>query len=402
MFSSEPFQMILESCQKKAFINNVPAPPKLPVVDHLPDDRVVVPCVSVYPSKLCFWDRFNRNYDTNFDLKKIEGLKVDGELSAKANKRIKTAVDWLLHLSPVKKLYIEKARKEVDFRINFITLTLPAPQVRAYILPCGKRFESYDLKKFFPAANLNFGKLEYYPQVLSSGQIVAGDDLFIKSYLLNQFLIEIKSKYNCRDYVWKAETQDNGSIHFHISLNRYIFHSDLRNLWNRILQKSDFISRYKQKHLGMSETDYVQEYFKKGSVSKNILIERYWKGRNSEWISPNTTDVHAVHNIRNIAAYLCKYLTKVDESRRHVQGYLWRLSASLSALKSFYLEVTGNLSEELRWLVEKFPKNRFRHDWIDVFHMDIVQLSQLIPGSELVREFFKYKSEKLLEPEIQL
>ena len=47
-----------------------------------------------------------------------------GVVSNKADKRIKNAIDWLLYLSETKTFYNKKYKKNFNFRLCFVTLTL--------------------------------------------------------------------------------------------------------------------------------------------------------------------------------------------------------------------------------------------------------------------------------------
>ena len=109
----------------------------------------------------------------------------EGYLSAKAVKRLRTAINWLCVSSDWQKIKSHFGKGIFYFKINFITLTLP------------------------------FSQLEI-------------SDQEIKRELLNPFLQLLRNRYNFDSYVWKAEAQKNGNIHFHITSNTYIPHEELR------------------------------------------------------------------------------------------------------------------------------------------------------------------------------
>src|SRR5690554_5071199 len=62
--------------------------------------------------------------------------------------------------------------------------------------------------------------LVFITLTLSSKQV--HDDNFIKRNLLNNFIIYMGRKFDMKNYLWKAEKQKNGSIHFHIVTDVYI------------------------------------------------------------------------------------------------------------------------------------------------------------------------------------
>lgn len=90
-------------------------------------------------------------------------------------------------------------------------------------------------------------------------------------------------------YVWKAEVTDNGTIHYHITTNTYIHYQELRERWNKMLCK-------------------------KGIIDKDRIATN------------NSTDVHSVKKMRNIAAYLTSYVTKKDLYKKALKRWLkiWR------------------------------------------------------------------------------
>src|SRR5699024_11871910 len=63
-------------------------------------------------------------------------------------------------------------------------------------------------------------------------------------------------------------------------------------------------------------------------------------GNKTNWSNPNCTDVHSVKNVKNLASYMAKYLTKdlcdeeqggiIAESAKELKGRLWFCSRSLS------------------------------------------------------------------------
>jgi hypothetical protein len=162
-----------------------------------------------------------------------------GKLSSSATKKAKKAIKYLLLQSNSKKVYNPKFRTTFDFKVNFITLTLASKQVHTHQA--------------------------------------------IKAKLLNQFLIEAKKKWNLTNYVWRAEQQKNGNLHFHILSDKFIPYNELRDCWNRIQNKLGYIDRFKK-------TEHKR--------------------------SPNSTDIHSLRKINNVYQYVTKYMTKIQKFNR--------------------------------------------------------------------------------------
>ena len=154
----------------------------------------------------------------------------------------------------------------LKFKINFITLTLPAKQVHP--------------------------------------------DKVIISEILQPFLNYLRKHYKVTNYIWRAEKQKNDNLHFHMLLDKFIDKSELRQLWNKYLQNLGYVRRYKENQLYWHNNGF--------QVRKKLLKywpeekqkEAYIKGIDQDWTNPNTTDIHSTKHIRHLKKYLCKYLCK--------------------------------------------------------------------------------------------
>lgn len=179
-------------------------------------------------------------------------------------------------------------------------------------------------------------------------------DVEIKSKCLNQLLTELRDKYGVTLYVWKAERQKNGNLHFHLLVNRYIPAMELRDSWNRILSKLGYIDDFEVKH-----------------------------GHRS----PNSTDVHSLYKdkrtgkrIGSVVAYMAKYMSKKDEV---IEGRYWYASASLSKLGKLCLiepQLGGvhpyfsEFDRLVAWVESRNDKKVIRYDY---FTFVCVSLSEL-------------------------
>lgn len=146
---------------------------------------------------------------------------------------------------------------------------------------------------------------------LSSKQIHS--DKEIKRFLLDPFIKALKRKYSGIKYLWRAESQKNGNIHFHLILDIYIPWKDIRTLWNHYQNKLGYIDRFCAKH---GHTD------------------------------PNSTDVKGVKEVKNFIDYIVKYCAKEGEYRE-IQGHIWGMSDELRECKIYQDLLDWNLSELL-------------------------------------------------------
>ena len=229
--------------------------------------------------------------------------KENGMLSEKATSRVTTAVNWLVELADEKKfvhptkLNVKGNPLEVKFKIAFITLTLPSKQVHSdneILEQCLQPFIKKLVERF--------------------GTKVVADNKNGFRYVLN--------------YIWKAEKQtidnykeDIGNIHFHITIDKFIWHAEIRDLWNMFIERIGYVSAYRDKMLNFHKDGFT--------VREDLLVERdngkhntkkvwsledqkqaYERGCATGWMSPNSTDIHSVQKIKDLARYISKYVAK--------------------------------------------------------------------------------------------
>jgi hypothetical protein len=171
----------------------------------------------------------------------------NGVISQKADKKIRNAINWLLCAAEPKKVYVKKTNSWFDFKVNFITLTLPdtANEITDYVF---------------------------------------------KTKLLNPWLTYCRKYFGLKNYVWKIEFQKNGKLHLHITTDTFIHHAKIKSSWNRLLGSNGFLL----------------DFYKKFGHSK-----------------PNSTDIHSVRKIRNLGAYLAKYMSKKLSDTKKLRGRIW-------------------------------------------------------------------------------
>lgn len=235
--------------------------------------------------------------------------QYNGYMSKKTSKKVHNLINNL-HDAQAYLKYNPKTQRGVrKAKVNFVTLTLPSPQVH--------------------------------------------DDNYIKRHCLNRLLTQLKDRGKLTAFIWRAEPQKNGNIHFHLLTPDYIHWKELRDLWNSILSDHGYIQSYRE----------IQKQWHKGGfkVRKNLLKnwtfnaqkKAYSEGVKSNWSNPNTTDIHATKHIKNIASYITKYMCKHGENgQRKINGRIWGCSDNLRNTKvctfasHFEFEVFEQLCKE--------------------------------------------------------
>ena len=307
---------------------------------------------SVYPNSLHIFQREiegrtgqsgGYTYLSNF-----EANETAGTISRKAAKRIERAIVWLLYYSKPKRIYDVILQKSFSFKINFITLTLPAYQTHS--------------------------------------------DDEIKKVALNNFLDICRKTHGLNNYVWKAEAQLNGNIHFHLVTDCYIRFDKIQEAWNRsidlLLTRVPFIDA------GLT---YIDRFERK-------VGHRH----------PNSTDVHSVKHVKRIASYVSKYMSKnrafacigdlrlidgkpvevlygSDQYReeeanqkkgkvighvitgpiRKIEGRLWFLSRSLSKCEAVRINEDEHQFSDLSTIIHKGGLHQFNTDFCFNYYGDV-------------------------------
>jgi hypothetical protein len=222
------------------------------------------------------------------NMKNLKDNQRKKGLSAKAVRRLSNAINWLLVSAKNKFVFDKQSNKRFFFKVNFVTLTLPSTDHGI-------------------------------------------TDEFFKKTLLHNFINTCRLSFGLKNYIWKVEAQENGNIHAHFTTDTFIHYKDLRRVWNRILSKNGLLDSYTSKHSNLSFDDYCNLYNSAGKKSIAALKKSFNEGVECGWSNPNSTDVHAVYKVDDLAAYMAKYMCKEDEDRRQIKGRLWGCSYNLSS-----------------------------------------------------------------------
>ena len=234
--------------------------------------------------------------------------KHSTKMSPQSVKKITTAINWMVAASKNKWIPATATRSAFQFKINFITLTLS-----------------------------------------STGTCINAENFHSK--MLQPFIDNARANWGLNLYVAKIEYQKNGNPHAHIVTDTYLDHYKVRTYWNKLQTKVGTMDGYLAKHVGCSFAKYLEMHPPTIYCDAAKSYERWVAGKKSNWASPNSIDVHSVRNVRDMAAYLCSYMTKdivADDMPSELKTLLsakstarmWSCSAILSKQfkKSYIIE----------------------------------------------------------------
>jgi hypothetical protein len=202
------------------------------------------------------------------------GKAYSGRMTDGAAKRLKKCVSLLVQKSKNRMIYNPVVNRRHRFRIGFVTLTVAD--------------QKSDTAK------------DVYKKCMAP---------FLRWIRRNQV----------KDYVWKAELQDRGTIHYHIAVNEFLHWKDVRDTWNKYQRKAGYLTSYAKK--------------------------------NGHYHA-NSTDVHAMRKVKDIERYLTKYMMKEDP-KQQIDGKTWDASKNLKDAQYFTTELTPRNLEMLRSITRK-------------------------------------------------
>lgn len=277
-----------------------------------------IPFLQIRPGCLLLYDISYWNYIGSYRQKdRLNNTlpvneKYTGKMNEKARSKLRFAINLLVAQAKWKQVENPTTGKLYRFKINFITLTLSAPQNKV-------------------------------------------SDKMVKSKMLEPWLKNMRNVYGLRSYVWRAERQKNGNIHFHVTTDTYLSYECIRDVWNYQQSKFHFITHF--------------------------------QNRNNS-IYPNSTDVHSVANIKNLASYLVKYMVKDEKGLDTIDGKVWDCSLNLKLRDRVTYEMSDEDFKLMRFLVEKFPDQFIETYNCSLFQLSEDQMKRYLPASY----FDNYKS----------
>lgn len=320
----------------------------------------LTPRFSLSPHSLCLYNEFSnptadkerdrqRQINPNYGIRAADGT-IDHaplkrkfhnfEISKNAERLLRKKMIWLFYLSRAKQIITYSGKKIHNFRLAFITLTLPAAQKS-------------------PTKE-------------------------ITENLLNQFLTELRQRTKIENYVWRLEFQKNGNVHYHLVTDTYIDYFLIKQLWNKNLEKLGYISDYQTKFENMTFREYAAYSKLNPKTEFQAIKDRYARGVRSNWRNPNSVDVKVVTNKRAAAAYMSKYFTKNPEGQTICNQYdtpensktmrLWFCSRSLSKLNSIS-DYTEAFQYDLKAIISSAKKvKKVVMDYCTMYYFDTKDL----------------------------
>jgi predicted metallopeptidase len=194
-----------------------------------------------------------------------------------------------------------------------------------------KRFEKISLKPN--------RKLVFITLTLSDKQIHS--DKHIKRQMLNRFILKIKKDYGVVNYLWKAEKMNNGRLHIHILIDKFMAMKDIQKEWNKIQKENGYLDNY---------------------------MNRY----NKE--NPPSTHVRSTNDDKSPEDYMCKYMSKKEtekiENNNKVEGRIWGCSDDLRNLRVYNSGENETVIKELYKLSNEHKIKVIKDEFFEMYIVD--------------------------------
>lgn len=337
---------------------------------QLKNELLLIPKCSINPNSIALYNEVDwtvnkpeKKYNPELNAvlsSKAEHLQnysrtAEGNVSTTAKRKMNKALNYLLLITNQKTVSDNYSGRKFKFKIAFITLTLPSKQLH--------------------------------------------DDNEIKNTCLNQLLIELKTHYKVKNYIWRAEKQKNNNIHFHILVDKFIPYQELRDRWNRIIEKLNYISNYRKEQINFHKNGFRPRPELYKTWPKQKQYQAYLRNSKIHWNSPNTTDIHSIQKIRNIKNYISKYLTKneiqkkeqIDPKNNIAQqkGRIWSCNQNLMKAKGLNIIPNNEVQSEIEQL-KKHPKAKiFKHPYFTIIFIPFSEI-ELKSNSQIFKLFSEY------------
>lgn len=157
------------------------------------------------------------------------------------------------------------------------------------------------------------------------------DDAYVTKNILGTFLDRCRKLGIFKNYVWRAEKQRNGNIHYHLLSDSFASFSTIKKMWLIALRSEGYLQRFTEKFSSMSFAEYSRQKFNAEKTPEKVAAA-YAAGIRSGWQNPPCCDVVSIDTPEGVSRYVSKYISKSDDDNPNiVTGRTWACSQSVNA-----------------------------------------------------------------------
>lgn len=200
--------------------------------------------------------------------------------------------------------------------------------------------------------------------------------------LLAPFLDWMRKTMEVKTYIWKAELQKRGQIHYHITTPAWIHYMEIRKKWNALQRDAGLLDEYAKEH---------------------------------GHFNPNSTDVHNTRNVRKMDQYLVKELSKsfaainveainevndmvkrgeisndeaaekvkeIEEKKITTIGKIWDCSTDLAGVGYYTVPLTSHHMDVIEKWVREGAAREKTDDFYALVYVDNADPPDILSGDE--------------------
>lgn len=161
-------------------------------------------CIQVRSNSLVIFEQPDMFPHKRYDLQGDTAAVYSGTMTNHARKRLSCALDILIQRNPTRRIYNTITETSHDFRLNFVTLTVPTHKM----------------------ISASWGY----------------------EHLLGKWIRYMRDKYGLKEYVWKCELTEAQQPHWHITTNEFIPWQVIRWKWNSLMRNERLLDKYARQH----------------------------------------------------------------------------------------------------------------------------------------------------------
>lgn len=252
------------------------------------------------PSNICIYPRSSHGVSSKLMREIRSQRKFDVSMkrviSDSSIRKIRKCADYLNYINVDKFKSWGEGAGRVHYRLIFVTLTLSASQIHT----CNE----------------------------------------IKSICLKPFLDNLQKTHGIRNYLWRAELQENGNIHFHLIIDRFVQWWSIRNHWNKCQEKLGYVTRFAAQH---------------------------------GHFNPNSTDVSAILNSGAVKKYISKYISK-NKKMDQIDGRHWGCDYQLSRVQDWKISSRSAIYDVVIDYLRECNSRSFMTDNCTIYDVDFLNI----------------------------
>lgn len=196
-------------------------------------------------------------------------------------------------------------------------------------------------------------RLRFLTLTLPERQTITDNE--IKRRILVPFIQELKSLFHVEHYFWRAEAQQNGNIHFHLIVDKYLDKERVNYIWDNHCYNGDQLS------------------------FAPVWHEKYHSA---------STRIEAIQGNEAVAGYVTKYVVK-DDGGRKIFGRIWGCSDKLRDIAVPSIVFTNEVAAEITNIERSVKYEIHKTDLYIIHKIDLLRDKRII-DSWLVTDLFNF------------